>query len=166
MPVQFVNAGIEEFRAARRTERVRSPEVRQLIEAIGDLKPGLAKAVVVERGESAKMLRSRISYAARTAGAKVRIVDDGERLMFSLRGGGRSGASVGKQNAAARKAAVRQHALAIGRRRKEIAAEDVVESLDSATLDGVRRPGTMVGAVLRSMDEFERVGHNRFRFKG
>ena len=166
MAIQFVSVDINEFRAARRTERVRSPEVRELVQAIGQLKPGQAKAVVIERGESAKTLRSRISYAARAAGVRIRIVVDNDRLMFSLRSAGRVADASGRQDASARKEAVRSKALAIGRRRKEISADDVAASLDPVTLSGVRRPGTMVGAVLRSMDEFERVGHNRFRYKG
>lgn len=166
MPIPFIKTDIEEFRAARRTERVRSPEVRELLKTISELKPGQAKAVVPESGESRKTLRSRISYAARTAGTKVRIVDDGDKLMFGLKSGSRAVTGGSRQGAQARKQAVREQALSIGRRRNEIAAEDVVEALDPSTLEGVRRPGTMVGAVLRSMDEFQRVGHNRFRYTG
>lgn len=163
--MRIVDANIADLKTAPRGRRQRSPETQKLIEAIVNLKSGQAKAVVPEGNETVKGLRTRVGYAARAADRKLRIVADENRVMFSLRGGGRAGSS-SRAGAAERKAVVQRKALELGRgRRTAISAQDVIDALaaDGVELD-VARPGTMVGAVLRSMPEFERTGHNEFQY--
>jgi hypothetical protein len=164
--MKIVDANISDLKTAPRGRRQRSPETQKLIEAISGLKAGQAKAVVPEGSETIKSLRTRVGYAARAADRKLRIVADDSRVMFSLRGGSRTGAT-SRAGAAERKAAVQKKALEMGRRRKSaLSAQDVIDALrtEGVELD-VARPGTMVGAVLRSMPEFERTGHNEFTYK-
>ena len=164
--MKIVDANIADLKTAPRGRRQRSPETQKLIEAISSLKAGQAKAVVPEGNETVKGLRTRVGYAARAADRKLRIVADENRVMFTLRGGSRSGAT-SRAGAAERKAVVQKKALEIGRRRKTaLSAQDVIDALNAegVVLD-VARPGTMVGAVLRSMPEFERTGQNEFTYK-
>ena len=164
--MKIVDANISELKTAPRGRRQRSPEMQELIDAISSLKPGQAKAVVPEGSESVKSLRTRVSYAARAAGKKLRIVADDDKVMFTIRGGARAG-STSRAGAAERKAAVQKKALEMGRRRKTaLSAQDVIDALQAEGVElDVARPGTMVGAVLRSMPEFERTGHNQFLYK-
>lgn len=165
--MKIVEATLADMRKTPRGRRQRSPETQRLIDVISELKPGQVRALVPEGNETIKRLRPRISYAARIAGRKVRIAADDDRVLFTLRTGGRS-ASTNRAGAAARKAKVQEKAIELGKRRKkEISAQDVVDSLNSDGVDlGVARPGTMIGAVLRSMPEFERTGSNQFKYVG
>lgn len=165
--MKIVEASLTDMKSAPRGRRQRSPETQKLIDTITELKPGQVKAIMPEGNETVKRLRPRVSYASRVAGRKVRIVADDTKVMFTLRTGARAG-SVSKAGAATRKSKVQEKALELGKRRKrEISAQDVIDALaaDGVTL-GVARPGTMIGAVLRSMPEFERTGSNQFKFKG
>ncbi len=165
--MKIVEATLADMRNTPRGRRQRSPETQKLIDSITQLKQGQVMALVPEGNETIKKLRPRISYAARVAGRKVRIAADNDKVMYTLRSGSRSGSS-SRAGAAARKAKVQAKALELGKRRKSnISAQDVIEALtkDGASL-GVARPGTMVGAVLRSMPEFERTGSNTFKYKG
>ena len=165
--MKIVEASLSDMKSIPRGRRQRSPETQKLIDTIAGLKPGQVRALVPEGNETVKRLRPRISYAARVAGRKVRIAADEERVMFTLRSGSRSG-STSRAGASSRKAKVQAKALELGKRRKSgIAAQDVIDALnkEGASL-GVARPGTMVGAVLRSMPEFERIGSNQFKYKG
>lgn len=165
--MKIVEATLADMKSTPRGRRQRSPETQALIDSIAQLKPGQVKALVPEGEETVKKLRPRISYAARVAGRKVRIAADANKIMFTLRSGARVG-STSRAGAASRKAKVQAKAIELGKRRKtDISAQDVIDALNSegASL-GVARPGTMVGAVLRSMAEFERTGSNRFKYKG
>lgn len=165
--MKIVEATLAEMQRTPRGRRQRSPETQQLIDVITELKPGQVRAIIPEGNETVKKLRPRISYAARVAGRKVRIAADEDRVMFTLRSGTR-GASPDRAGAAARKAKVQAKAIELGKRRKkEIVAQDVIDALNADGVNlGVARPGTMVGAVLRSMPEFERTGSNQFKYKG
>jgi hypothetical protein len=167
--MKIVDASITDLKAAPRGRRQRSPETQALIEAILSLKSGQAKAVVPENKETVKQLRARVSYAARAADRKLRIVADDSQVMFALRTSARgSGSTASRAGAAQRKDLVQKKALDLGKRRKSaISAQDIIEALTADGVDlGVARPGTMVGAVLRSMPEFERTGHNQFKYAG
>ena len=166
MSLKIENANIADLKAARKGRRSRSPETERLVNAILGLVQGSAKAVLPEGSETLPGLRARLSYASRAAGKKIRIVTGENRLMFSLRGG--SSPSAAREGAAERKALVQSKALELGKRRKsDISAQDVIDALSASGVDlHVARPGTVAGAVLRSMPEFERTGHNRFRFTG
>ncbi len=165
--MKIVEASLADMKKTPRGRRQRSPETQQLIDTIVGLKSGQVKALVPEGDETVKKLRPRISYAARVAGRKVRIAADEDRVLFTLRSGGRNG-STNRAGAAARKAKVQAKAIELGKRRKkEIGAQDIIDALNSDGVNlGVARPGTMVGAVLRSMPEFERTGSNQFKYVG
>jgi hypothetical protein len=164
--MKIVEARLSDMTSTQRERRQRSPETQKLIDTILELKSGQARALMPEGDETVKKLRPRISYAARVAGRKVRIVADKNKVMFTLRSGSRNG-SRNKTGAALRKSMVQKKAVELGKQRKrEISAQDVIAALavDGVSL-GVARPGTMVGAVLRAMPEFERTGSNQFKFK-
>ena len=165
--MKIVEASISDMQKKPRG-RQRSPEMQKLIDVISALRPGQAKALVPEGSETVKNLPPRISNAARVAGKKVRIVAEENRILFSLRSGGRSGSTSNRGDAAVRKSKVQAKALELGKRRKtEISAQDVIDALAADGVDlGVARPGTMVGAVLRSMPEFTRTGSNKFHYEG
>lgn len=165
--MKIVEATLADMKSTPRGRRQRSPETQKLIDTISELKPGQVRALVPEGSETIRKLRPRISYAARVAGRKVRIAADENRVMFTLRSGSRSGSS-SRAGAEARKSKVQMKAIELGKKRKkEISAQDVIDALNAdGTSLGVARPGTMVGAVLRSMTEFERTGSNTFKYKG
>ena len=85
--------------------------------------------------------------------------------MFALQKRGPSGRD--PSAAAERREAVQGKALELaGSGQGEITADDVVEALGQDGLNlNVSRPATMVGAALRAMKEFERVGRNIFRYR-
>ena len=165
--MKIVEATLSDMKRTPRGRRQRSPETQQLVDTITELKPGQVRALVPEGDETIKKLRPRISYAARVAGRKVRIAADNDRIMFTLRSGGRSSGS-NRAGAAARKTKVQAKALELGKRRKsELSAQEIIDALTKDGVDlGIARPGTMVGAVLRSMPEFERTGNNVFKYTG
>jgi hypothetical protein len=165
MPIKIVDADINRLRTASRSGRSRSQETLRLMRAIDDLRPGRAKALLPEQGESMARLRSRLNYAARASGHKLRVVTDQDRVLFALRGGAVSRPRAG---GAERREAVQKKALALAKGgRGPITAESVLKAMaaDGVKFD-VARPATMVGAVLRAMPEFERTGKNQFRYKG
>ncbi len=86
--MRIVDADINALKRTRARGRVRSPETRQMIEAIDDLGPGKAKAVVVERGQDPAKVRARLMYAAKIAGRRLRVVVENDRILFA-RGPGR-----------------------------------------------------------------------------
>ncbi|MSQ35192.1 MAG: hypothetical protein EXR57_05185 [Dehalococcoidia bacterium] len=166
MPIQIVDADIQHLKRASRTGRVRAKDIQQIIKAIQELGPGKAKALVPERGETVVKLRTKLSYAARAAGVKLRVVKEENRILFALKGG-RRGVAV-KSGAADRKRLVQQKALQLGKgARKSLTAEDVLKAFDADGVSlGMARPATMVGAILRSMPEFKRTGKNTFTYHG
>ena len=166
MPFTIVDADIRTIRNASRAGRARSPETKRLIEAIESLAPGGAKAILLDPGETIPKIRSKLAYAARIAGRKLRVATDGERVLFALRGDGRPASD--RVGTARRREVILAKALELARAgRVELAAEDVLAALDADGVTfGVSRPATMVGAILRGAPEFERTGRNAFRFRG
>ncbi len=165
MPIRIVDADIRHFKRAARSKRARTPEMQQLIKAVEELGSGKAKALIPERGETVARLRSRLAIASRAAGVKLKVAVQDDRVLFARK---RGTAAAGKAGAAGRKQAIQQKALHMAKGgRRTISAADVLASLkaDGASF-GMARPATMVGAVLRSMKEFERTGRNSFRYKG
>ena len=86
--MRIIDADINALKRTRARGRVRSMETRQMIEAIDDLGPGKAKAVIVERGQDPAKLRARLMYAAKIAGRRLRVVVEDDRILFA-RGPGR-----------------------------------------------------------------------------
>ena len=165
MPIKIVDADYSQLKLVKRAGRARSKDTLDLIKAIEELGPGKAKALIIERGDSAARLRAKVSNAAKIVGVKVRVFIAENKVIFGLRRGKSGGAKAG---AAARKESVRQKALQLAKGgRKSITAADVLKALET---DGARistaRPATMVGAVLRNMGEFERAGKNTFKYRG
>jgi len=67
----------------QRRGRARSEETEQLVEAIMSLNAGQAKAVELDAGEDARKIRSKLNYASRVAGRKLRIVIEDHRVLFA-----------------------------------------------------------------------------------
>jgi len=166
MPMKIVDADIRTVRSAARAGRARSPETKRLIEAVEGLAPGRAKAVLVDPGETVSRVRARLVYAARVADRKLRVVTDGQRVLFTLRDSRTRRGSRGETSR--RREVVLAKALDLAKAgRSQVTAEDVLTALNAEGVGfEVTRPGTMVGAVLRGASEFERIGRNVFRFRG
>ena len=166
MALNIVDADINALRKLTRPGRARSEETLKLISAIESLKPDKAKALVVEPGDTIPALRSKLGYAARAAGVKLRTASDGAKLIFALQK--KSSTTVqNREGASERKELVRSGALElVNSGKQEISAEDVLEVLpQDDQIFSMARPATVVGAVLRSMPEFARVAKNRFQIK-
>ena len=86
--MRIIDADINALKRTRARGRVRSPETRQLIEAIDDLGPGKAKAIMLEPGQDAAKVRARLMYASKIAGKKLSVVLQEDRVLFA-RGPGR-----------------------------------------------------------------------------
>lgn len=86
--MRIVDADINALKRTRARGRVRSLETRQMIEAIDDLGPGKAKAVIVEPGQDPAKVRARLMYAAKIVGRRLRVVVEDDRILFA-RGPGR-----------------------------------------------------------------------------
>ena len=83
--MNIVDADIASLRKAARRGRTRSQETITLIEAIDDLAPGRAKAIVIEEGQTGEKLRSRLTYAAKAAGKRLQIAVQEDRVLFALK---------------------------------------------------------------------------------
>ena len=166
LALNIVDADISALRKLTGPGRARSAETLKLISAIESLKPGQAKALVLEAGDTIPALRSKLGYAARAAGVKLRTASDGTRLIFALQKKTSSTAQ-NREGADERKELVRSGALGLANSgKREISAEDVLGVLPKGDqIFNMARPATVVGAVLRSMPEFVRVAKNRFQFK-
>ena len=166
LALNIVDADINALRRLTRPGRARSEETLKLISAIESLKPDKAKALVLETGDTIPALRSKLGYAARAAGVKLRTASDGAKLIFALQKKG-SAPVQNREGAAERKELVRSGAMQLADSGKqEISAEDVLEVLpQDDQIFSMARPATVVGAVLRSMSEFTRVSKNRFQLK-
>ena len=86
--MRIVDADINALKRTRARGRVRSPETRQLVEAIDGLGSGKAKAIILEEGQDAAKVRARLMYAAKIAGKRLRVVLEEDRVLFA-RGPGR-----------------------------------------------------------------------------
>ena len=66
--MQIVDADISALKRTRSRRRVRSPEIRQMVEAIDTLQTGKAKALILEVGQDMTKLRAKLMYASKIAG--------------------------------------------------------------------------------------------------
>ena len=82
--MKIVNVDIRDLSKATRRVRARSEVTEQLVEVIGNLKSNEAKAIVLGAGDTARKLRSRLSYAARIAGKRLQIGITEDRVLFAL----------------------------------------------------------------------------------
>ncbi len=84
--MRIVDVDIEALNSATRRGRARSPETQQLIDTIESMKPGTAKAIMLEAGLTGPKVRSRLTYAARIAGKRLQVVVQEDRVLFALSG--------------------------------------------------------------------------------
>ena len=164
--MKIVDADIKQLGSSSRSGRTRSAMTNMLIKSVEDLRPGVAKAVELETGETIQKIRARLTYSARVTGRKLSVATDGSRVLFALKDRQDSGRK--RIDAMHRRDAVRAKALELVSSQKEIKVEDILSALGADTVSSldVSRPSTMIGAVLRSMPEFERTGQNAFRLRG
>ena len=81
--MKITDATLAELKSAGRRGRTRSPETLELIETIESLKTGEAKAVVVEKGESAAKVRAKLMYVAKSINVKLQVAIKDDRVMFA-----------------------------------------------------------------------------------
>ncbi len=180
MPIEIVEVDIDEMRRTALLSRAKSPQVRALYQAMFSLKPGEAKAVIAEPGEEISQIRNMVTQCATRANMDLQIVVDrvGGRVLFTLKPSNASGdpaSSVApstrtpEEQAAQqdRRERIREAALAVGRERPQISAQEVVDYMrDSGDELDLPRPTTAVSAVMRNMPEFEHVDRSRFSYRG
>ncbi len=166
MPLKIVDADIKSLRKTALIGRARSPEILQLIGVLEAMKSGQAKALAPEGNESTTMLRVRLSTAAKGAGVKLRTAIINDRVVFALKA--RQGAGRNKGEAAKRKKLIQDAGVKLAKGgKKAVSAEDILAAIKKAGFElNVARPGTAVGAVLRRMSTFRRVGKNKFEYRG
>ena len=82
--MKIVDVDIRDLDRATRRVRARSEETEQLVDVISNLKSNEAKAIKIDAGETAKKLRSRLSYAARIAGKRLQIGMTDDSVLFAL----------------------------------------------------------------------------------
>ena len=82
--MKIIDIDISEMNAASQRGRARSDETQQLIDLIGSLNRKSAKAVMIEKGVTTAKIRSRLTYAAKLAGKRLKIAVRGDRVMFTL----------------------------------------------------------------------------------
>ncbi len=180
MPIEIIEVDIDEMHRTALLSRAKSPKVRALYEAMFSLKPGDAKAVIVEPGEELSQIRSMVTQCAARANLDLEIVvdrvagrilfthkpadsDDGSPLSMSL--GSRSPEE--QATRIDRRDRIRDAALALGREQPQISAQEVVDYLrDQGEELDLPRPTTAVSAVMRHMPEFEHVDRSRFTYRG
>ena len=182
MPIEIVEVDLADMRRIALVSRAKSPQVRAIYEAMFSLQPGEAKAVVLEPGEELSQVRNLINQCATRANMDLEIVVDrvAGRVLFTHKPGqsdkrpipAASGISLSRspeEQAAMleRRDKIREAAAALGRERPQISAQEVVDYLrDQGTVLDMSRPTTAVSAVMRNMQEFERVGQSRFSYMG
>ncbi len=82
--MKIVDVDIRVLGQASRRVRARSDVTEQLVEAIKSLKANDAKAVILDERDTARKLRSRLSYAARIADKRLQIGITEDRVLFAL----------------------------------------------------------------------------------
>lgn len=180
MPIEIVEVDLDEMRRTALLSRAKSPQVRAIYEAMFSLKPGEAKAAIAEPGEEISQIRNMITQCASRANMDLQIVVDrvGGRVLFTLKPSQSSAdpsSSVAtstrtpEEQAAQqdRRERIREAALAVGKERPQISAQEVVDYLrDTGNQLDLPRPTTAVSAVMRNMPEFEHIDRSRFSYRG
>lgn len=82
--MNIIDIDVKEMNAASKRGRARSSETQQLIDVIKKLDRKSAKAVMIEDGVPAVKIRSRLTYAAKLAGKRLKIAMSDDRVMFSI----------------------------------------------------------------------------------
>ncbi|MCY4475606.1 MAG: hypothetical protein OXC83_09265 [Chloroflexi bacterium] len=181
MAIEIVEVDLTEMRRTALLSRAKSPNVRALYEAMFSLEPGGARAVIAEPGEELSQIRNLVTQCAARADMNLQIVVDriGGRVLFTHKPQdsiddettpSRPSVSRSPEEQAAqidRREKIRAAALALGRERPQISAQEVVDYLRHSgdELD-LPRPTTAVSAVMRNMPEFEHIDRSRFSYRG
>ena len=180
MPIEIVEVDLDEMRRTALLSRAKSPQVRAIYEAMFSLKPGEAKAVISEPGEEISQIRNMITQCASRADMDLQIVVDrvAGRVLFTLKpsqsaadptSSAASSTRTPEEQAAQqdRRERIREAALAVGKERPQVSAQEVVDYLSNSgnELD-LPRPTTAVSAVMRNMPEFEHIDRSRFSYRG
>lgn len=82
--MNIVDIDVKEMNAASKRGRARSAETQQLIDVITSLDRKSGKAVIIEKGVTAEKIRSRLTYAAKLAGRRLKIAVRDDRVMFAI----------------------------------------------------------------------------------
>ncbi len=82
--LEIIDIDIKEMSVATRRGRARSAETQELINIITSLDRKTGKAVIIEKDGSPAKIRSRLTYAAKLAGKRLKIAVRGDRVMFTI----------------------------------------------------------------------------------
>ncbi|MDP6668077.1 MAG: hypothetical protein QF357_11900 [Dehalococcoidia bacterium] len=82
--MKIIDIDIKQMDTASKRGRARSDETQQLIDTITNLDRKTAKAVIIEKGDTAVKIRSRLSYAAKLAGKRLKIAIADDRVIFTI----------------------------------------------------------------------------------
>jgi len=82
--VKIIDIDIKEMSTATRRGRARSAETQELFNVITSLDRNTGKAVIIEKGGSTAKIRSRLTYAAKLAGKRLKIAVRDDRVMFTI----------------------------------------------------------------------------------
>lgn len=82
--MKIVDIDVKEIDTVSSRGRARSPEMKELISVVSSLKSGDAKAIVASEDMPVKKVRSRLLYAARISDKRLRIGEQGDRVIFAL----------------------------------------------------------------------------------
>jgi len=82
--VKIIDIDIKEMSTATRRGRSRSAETQELFNVITSLDRNTGKAVIIEKGGSTAKIRSRLTYAAKLAGKRLKIAVRDDRVMFTI----------------------------------------------------------------------------------
>lgn len=182
MPLEITRVDPDEMRKTALLNRAKSDTIRAIYNALFELRPGDAKALIAEAGDDVAKLRGQLQLCAKRTGHDLRIVLDraGGRVLFTMKDVGMGApSSVGRSSEGPSHSAQRQEellmrrdtirdaALALARENPVVSAQEIVDRLSrQGFMMDTARPGTAVSAVVRNMDEFERVGQSQFRYTG
>ena len=82
--MKIIDIELSEMNSASRRGRVRSDETQKLVKLISDLDRKTAKAAIIDEGVTATKIRSRLTYAAKLAGKRLKIAVREDRVMFAI----------------------------------------------------------------------------------
>ncbi len=165
MSLNIFSVDISDLQMTKSVSRA-DENVKQLMEVISNMQPNTAKAIIPEEGESTRKLRLALIKAAKIQSVQLQInvLKDG-RILFAL--GKQEISNMRKTNMPERKKKIQEKAIELGKLNKTVTIQAILDSLeeDSTTFYGIKRPGTTVSSVIRSMPNFERTSKGEYIFK-
>lgn len=85
--MEIIDQRYSDYAKLRRRGSSRTKEVAQLVEAIGALRSGKAKTIILETGRDPSKLRVKLHYAAKIAGRRINVAVADDRVVFVLASG-------------------------------------------------------------------------------